>query len=247
MKNLIKFLSLGLTLVLLGCGLFKKETKETKVVLVLFDVSGSTKKMRVNFFKNFEKILSRISHGDTIIADRITDASISRSDFFINDLLPPFSPTTTNPRGIKTEKKTADEKLRNKKRDISKRARDIILGTQTTPYTDILSALSVAERVFISCSKGKKILVIFSDMILDTPQYNFEKEKLTDTKIEEIIKKEQKNLSNLSGVKVYIVGATAETTDKYFIIQNFWRRYFEECGATLLKSDYGATLLRFEE
>ncbi len=85
--------------------------------------------------------------------------------------------------------------------------------------------------------------------ILLGSEYNFEKDKLTDKKIGEIIAKEntQKRLPDLKGVKVYVVGAKAATREQFYNIQNFWLRYFKECGANLLKENYGSALLNFDE
>ncbi len=58
--------------------------------------------------------------------------------------------------------------------------------------TDILSSLHVAERVFKQYKNKKNILVIFSDMIEESDDYNFKNVQKTKKRIEEIIRKEKK-------------------------------------------------------
>jgi len=56
--------------------------------------------------------------------------------------------------------------------------------------TDILSSLNMAdERVFrgLVGNDYTKMLVIMSDMMEDSDVYNFEKQKLPDSKVDEII------------------------------------------------------------
>jgi lysophospholipase L1-like esterase len=86
-------------------------------------------------------------------------------------------------------------------------------------------------------------------MIEDSSEYNFEKERLSDKRIAEIIAAERvkKRLPDLKGVKVYVTGAKAPTREQFYNIQNFWLRYFKECGAELPKENYGSALLSFDE
>lgn len=241
----LKILSL-IIIILLGCGV---PPRETKTVMVLFDVSGSTVKERNAYITAFEeKILPKITHGDVIVADKITQASISLSELFVNKSFPSFLPDIMkNPRQVKREQEEADKRLKGEKEKIITTVRENILQG-AAPYTDILSAMHTAERVFNSYPRDKKILVIFSDMVLETKNYNFTSDSISDTRIQEIISNEQfnKQLPNLSGVKVYVVGATAgNNNDRYWSIQNFWNIYFQECGANL--SSYGKKLIIFDE
>lgn len=241
----IKFLSF-IAILFLGC----VDTKEkTKAIVVLFDVSGSTMSFRKNFLNDFQIILDKVTHGDVIVADKITDISIPLSKLIINESMPPFtSPWYESPRKMKRKREKANAELTQKKKEIIKKVEDSIL-TERTIYTDIFSLLQIAESVFKTYPKDKKILVIFSDMIQDTPEYNFEEEKLTDAKIREIIEEEKvkRPLPDLTGVKIYIIGVSAKTTERYFDIWKFWVTYFNECNATLLEENYVARLLIFNE
>ena len=84
----------------------------------------------------------------------------------------------------------------------------------------------MAEKAFKNYNRDKSILVILSDMIEDSSEYNFEKENLKDKRIEEIIKREKtKNrMPDLKGAKIYVIAAGAGGSNKFFAIQNFWFR-----------------------
>lgn len=242
-------------LILIGMGLssceniFKKEQKSKEAIFILFDLSESTNKpeIRKMYLESLNTILSKIDHGDVLIYDKITEASLEKSEPKVKDF-PVFSAPGEAGIIVKAKKKKADEELLEKKKKIVPEVEDFLVakGEKGTSWTTILSSLYVAERVFKLYDREKKILVIMSDMIEDSKDYNFKKENLTDKRIEGIIAKEKSRIPDLTGVKVYVVGATAKTTDKYFAIQKFWLRYLTECDASISKENYGTTLLSFE-
>ncbi len=142
------------------------------------------------------------------------------------------------------------KKQTEKKGEIIGRAETIILRQDVkVGYTDILSSLHIAERVFKNYKRDKNILIIMSDMIEESKDYNFARKNLNKKRTGEIIAKEKgaNRIPDLKNVRVYVTGATAENRDKFFSIQNFWLRYFEECGANLSKERYGSALLNFNE
>ncbi len=230
----------------------KKETG--KAVVVLFDLTASTKKVRNVAFDSFRKVLSAISYGDVIVAAKITESSITEPDIPVKEVFPKFVPVdnwgnpTDNDFLVKAARKKADKDIALKKDSILKAVEGFIFAGDARK-TDIISSLHVAERIFSTYKRDRSILVILSDMIEDSNVYNFERENLTARRIEEIIRRERfrKRIPDLRGVKVYIVPAGTLNTRRYFSIQNFWLRYFRECGANLAKENYGSPLLIFNE
>lgn len=241
MKRYISFLFITLILIT-SCEKIYTENKKVprKTVIFLFDLSASTKEFRNISFETFKKILSTITYGDTIVAAKITEASIVEPDIPIKEHIKEFVPTSDNDIIIKKQKMDADNKLASKKEEILKIANDL-LSSGNSKKTDIMSSLHLAERIFKSYKSDKSILIILSDMIEDSKDYNFERENLTAKRIEDIIKNEKskRGLPDLSGVKVYIITAGRLSSDRYFSIQNFWLRFFKECGANLTKENYG--------
>lgn len=222
------------------------DKQQSKVVIVLFDISDSTKKeqIRKQYLEDFKTILDKINPGDVLVYDRITESSIVKSIPTAEEF-EKLSFLESGPLKSKVLKKQHAEKKNIIINDVEK----MLLKQNKVPYTDILTSLLIAEKVFKSYKKDKSILVIMSDMIEDSKDYNFSKDSLTEKQIEEIIsiEKKKRGFPNLTNVKIYITGARADTSDRFFAIQKFWLRYFKECGADLSKENYGSKLLSFNE
>lgn len=253
---------LFISISLVSCEKLQTEDKKAlkKTVVVLCDLSESTRELKNLYLDSIKKVISSIGHGDVIVVAKITEASIAEADMPIKEVFPEFvakdnmGNPTDNKFLVNQAKEEADKELSLKKEKIIKDARDLLIDNNVDSHkkiirTDILSSLHVAEKVFKNYNHNKLILVILSDMIEDSSEYNFEKENLTDMKIEEIIKKEKtKNkIPDIKGVKVYVVAAGSGNSERFFKIQNFWLRYFKECGATLFKENYGSALIQFNE
>jgi hypothetical protein len=119
---------------------------------------------------------------------------------------------------------------------------------QGTLLTEILDSLNIADIIFHDEKERQKVLVILSDMIQDSKEYKFDKDKITDEYIDNVIRSRQKNklVPDLANVKVYVAGASAADSDKFRAIQTFWARYFTESGADFSPHRYGHSLISFE-
>jgi hypothetical protein len=114
--------------------------------------------------------------------------------------------------------------------------------------TEILDSLNIADSIFHGEKERQKILVILSDMIQDSKEYNFDKDKITDEYINKVIRYRQENnlMPNLTGVKVYVAGASAADSNKFRAVQTFWTRYLTKSGADFSSHRYGHSLINFE-
>jgi hypothetical protein len=114
--------------------------------------------------------------------------------------------------------------------------------------TEILESLNIADTIFHDEKERQKILVIFSDMIQDSKEYKFDKDEITDEYINKVIAHRQKDnlLPNLTGVKVYVAGASATESNRFRAIETFWARYFTKSGADFSPHRYGHSLINFE-
>jgi hypothetical protein len=85
-------------------------------------------------------------------------------------------------------------------------------------------------------------------MIQDSKEYKFDKDKMTDEYIQKIIRhrQEKKLMPSLTGVKVYVAGASAADSNTFRAIQTFWTRYFTESGADFSPYRYGHSMINFE-
>lgn len=228
---------------------------KNKVVFCLFDLSGSTEAAttRRKYADSFKRILDKIAEGDVIVADAITDNPLSQSSFPVNEEFPEFNPGTDNEILVKNKREEFDTQLQQRRDRIAKTASDLLNDqTRKINRTKILDSMQLAESVFNTYKRPRKVLVVFSDMIEASDHYNFKRQTLSEAARRHIIEAEKKagRLPKLSGVRVYVVGAgvgSRASSAMYENIENFWLEYFKAAGADLPKERYGAALITFDE
>ncbi len=250
MKNCIIVLALiFIILSFSACKKTEQPQKPSKTIVVLIDYSESVKDARQDYSDAFKKILPKIKLGDYLFLWKITELSEMEPKPLIDEDFP-IPLQGKNEYYTKRAIEEAEKEMKMKLDSIGKKV-DIFLNSQEqlSKKTAILGSLQIAEKVFKKDRKDKALLVIMSDMIEDSSEYNFETEKLSDKRISEIIANEKRRgrLPDLNGVEVYVVGAKAPSREQFYNIQNFWLRYFKECGANLSKENYGSALLSFNE
>ena len=235
---------------MIGCSTQKDVKASSCVIFVMFDISGSTAdpRIRQQYFDDFQKILAEMRGGEVLIGDLITENTLATLRFRIDVSFPAYD-------ALKENRYTHKRKMQKAVDSAKKMVEKLIFEYPPAPETDLLNAFQAADKVFNGekyKSSTHKILVVFSDMI-ETKRYNFLKEELTQDRIREIINtlRKKNELPNLKGVKVWVAGATAAvrgglSLQKIYQIENFWLRYFEECGADLTKERYSVTLINFE-
>lgn len=243
-----------LVLSLLSLSSCTKEPPPSKVVMALFDLSQSTQNpaIRQKYRDSFQRILDKVGAGDVIVADLITDDPLSQSSFPINEPIEAFNPGTDNPMLVKKKQEEFDDQLKVRRGQLATKAQTLLNDqTRRSNKTKILDAMRLAERVFKTYQRPKKVLVIFSDMIEDSDFRNFQTQPPTDADTTQLLEREKKagTLPDLTGVKVYVIGAAGSQASSavYTAIEKFWLQYFKQAGADLVKERYGAALLDFNE
>lgn len=225
-----------------------------KLVFLLLDLSGSAAREQARdlYLKRAKEIIGGenpkdikdsgwLKPGDRIVISAIQDRSAVKGVFTVNDELPVMNQWVDNKLkywGLMAEKK----------KGIRDRL-DNLLKQPASPATEIMSALVPAQQVFSSFPNfPRKILVIMSDMVEESAQYNFQKRPPDKKDVDRIIAAERKQnrLPDLKGVKVYVVGAGGKSSEDLLKIRDFWLTYFQACGADLNPADYGADLVKFE-
>ncbi len=220
---------------------FGKDKKQPRVMAVLVDMSGSTNRARRTLYRNaFEKIYQNLQQGDRIIVGTITgrsyidfkpvvDAEIPKQSLWVNRI-------------------SYEQNMAKTKKDIQTEVEKLLSRRRGTPHTEIINSLNIADKIFHN-EKRQKILIILSDMIQDSKEYNFERVKVTDQYTSQIIRARQKQnlIPKLNNVKVYVAGASAADPKKFRSIEKFWNRYFVACGADFSLHRYGHSLLEFEK
>ena len=113
-------------------------------------------------------------------------------------------------------------------------------------YTDIFSSLALAEK-YLDGDPRHKVLVLMSDMVEDNPPYKFDamrwREGEADALLTELAAK--RLIPNLSGVCVYVSGASARSAALAGQIGRFWEGYFTRAGADFDPNRYAHVLLHW--
>ena len=221
--------------------LFGKDEKGPRVIVVLVDMSGSTNRARRTVYNEaFEKIFESLGQGDRIVVGTITSRSYIDFKPVVDAEIPKQS--------VWVNRISFEQNLAKTKSNINKQVEGLLSRKKGTPRTEILNSLNIADTIFHN-EKRHKVLVILSDMVQDSKEYNFYRTKVTDSYISNIIRFRKKNnlVPNLAGVKVYVAGATADEPKKFRSIEKFWNNYFEITGADFSTHRYGHSLLEFEK
>ena len=212
-----------------------------RLIVIFVDMSASADQTRRTVCKEaFEKIYQNLRQGDRVVVGTITSRS------YID-----FKPTVDEEIPKKTiwdNRLQFERALTNAKEKIRGEVNKLLVQKQGTPLTESLDSLNIADTIFHDEKERQKILVILSDMIEDSKEGKFDKDKITDEYITHVIRSRQKNnlMPNLTGIKVYVAGASAADSDRFRVVQTFWTRYFTKSGADFSLHRYGHSLISFE-
>jgi len=214
--------------------------KKTRVIVILVDMSGSTNLARRTVYREgFEKIYKDLDQGDRIMVGTITGRSYI--DF------KPVVDVEIPEKSVWVNRIQFERNLTETKEKIRSEVEQLLSKREGTPRTEILNSLNVADTIFHGETR-RKILVVFSDMVQDSREYNFAKVEVTDGYIDKVIRYRQKQnlIPNLKDVRVYIAGASGADPKKFRSVERFWTRYFEKSEADFSPYRYGHSLISFE-
>jgi hypothetical protein len=255
-RLLIAILLAGVSaLVALACGGPPRKADEPrtpKTVVILFDMSDSTRAAvaREMYAETSKVILNTLKPGDAIVCGLITSQSESELRLPINEVFEPPKPKVNTRLMRRAAEKRAEEAAKETIENVKSRVASLLLDQKVSvPRTDILGSLALSERIFRAYDHPKKILVIVSDMLEDSPRIRLSREHLTPERIRALVERERTEgrLPDLHGVKVYVVGASHPDRDRYRAVKEFWFSYFGSVGADITTERYGPTLIRFNE
>lgn len=245
----IIFLLIGMFSFIAGCS--TKKSSPDIVILTLFDISGSTlsKSVRERYRQDFEKVTQGVvnsSRDIVLISGKITENTEATAGELVQQHFAAFGGFTSD------NVMKAKQKRQSAQKESLSGANNLIKGTASK--SDIMSGFLYAGKVFAGYPETKhKILLIFSDMIEQTGQYEFTAEHLTQKRIQEIIEHERKSgrLPQLQGVRIWVIGEAESEKGglppiKITEIENFWLAYCKAAGADLDTGRYNSRLLNFE-
>ncbi|MFI5251135.1 MAG: hypothetical protein ACHQQQ_01780 [Bacteroidota bacterium] len=134
-----------------------------------------------------------------------------------------------------------------------------VVRSKFTYFTDIMAALEQSEglletneednftTIFNRFITGRNklvsenVIILFSDMIHESSEYNFNKPNGCDSKeassiINNLV--QNKRMPNLKGSKIFVDGRTGHSNRMVENIRSFWSKYFKESHADLIAYDF---------
>jgi hypothetical protein len=219
----------------------EKSPQSPRLIIIFVDMSDSANQARHTVCKEaFEKIYRNLRQGDRVVVGTITSRSYIEFKPTVDEQIPK--------KTIWDNRLQFERNLTNTKEKIRRETDKLLSRERGTALTEILDSLNIADILLHDEKERQKILVILSDMIEDSKEYNFDKDKITDEYINSVVSHRQKNnlMPNLTGAKVYVAGASADDSNKFRAVQTFWARYFTESGADFSPHRYGHSLINFE-
>ena len=220
-------------------------------VVVFIDFSGSIQgPARAAYRRDLETgILPFLAAGDRIMIAPIHDKTLTGFRPLAEAALPPMPQfngfvdnTLKHAQHVKETERTIATTRQQLKADVAQ----TFSKPLASRYTDIFSSLAMAEKYFDGDTR-RKVLVLMSDMIEDNPPYKFDAMRWrpgeSDSLLTELAAK--RLIPNLSGVCIYVSGASATSASVAGHIGRFWEGYFARAGADFDPSRYAHVLLHW--
>lgn len=235
-----------------GCGRSSSAAGQNGTAVVIFvDFSGSiTGEDRASYRREIEaEILPSLSAGDRLLIAAIHDRTLTDFRPLVEASLPAkphFNGFLDNVLKFNRNAKEIEEQVLRVKDKTRTEVANVFAKRFSSPQTDIFSSLLLAQKLFYDETR-RKVLVLMSDMIEDSPPYNFERVAWSSATIEKTLSElDAKGLiPKLSGVCIYVSGASAKSAEMAENIGRFWQAYFRRTGADMDPSRYAHVLLHW--
>jgi hypothetical protein len=226
------------------------ETQGTEYV-VFVDFSGSIRPDDQALYKDAltTQIIPTLEPGDRLLIAPITDRTLTGFHPLVDVTLPPmptFSGWKDNLLKHKKQVKEVEAQVPQLKEKIGQQVAGMFARHVGSPQTDIFSSLVLTEKLFHHESRHK-VLVLMSDMIEDDAPYRFEKVSWTPDATRNLLDNlnAQGMVPDLSGVCIYVAGASANSPAQAEQIGAFWNNYFQRTHADTDPSRYAHVLLHW--
>lgn len=195
------------------------------------------------------KIIPSLSAGDRIVIAPITDKTLTDFHPLVEVTFPPkpdFNGWLDNMMKYNRQVKENETQVDRLKETIRVQVTDVFARRSFSQYTDIFSSLVIAKKLFHNESR-RKVLILMSDMVEDHPPYRFDKIPWNPATNQQILSElDAKGLiPDLSGVCVYVSGASAGSAELARNIGQFWQVYFQRARADMDPSRYAHVLLHW--
>lgn len=235
-----------------GCSPSSQAAARRGTAVVIFvDFSQSIRsETKALFRQDIEhRIIPSLSAGDRILIAPINDKTLTEFSPLVEATFPPrptFNGWFDNVLNYNRQAKEIEAQIVGLQENVKTQVADVFGRRYASPWTDIFSSLVIAQKLF-HAEPRRKVLVLMSDMIEDYPPYRFEKVSWSPATNEKILAElgAKGLIPDLSGVCVYVSGASARSADTAAQIGDFWRTYFERSKADMDPSRYAHVLLHW--
>lgn len=261
-RSVFSFLCVaGLAFVSVSC---QPKIVQRRNVVAMIDYSGTIKPETLNIYATTisDNVFMKLSEADRWMLFPIDEGSKIKADHLLEDDM--------SQKGFEkgvTSVTHRDEEIRKKVTEFETQSRDTVFNTvvnqkdvrkQYTNMTDILGALDQISSSLIYDEpvsgptqfwdavagnaeiKTENIIIIFSDMIQESNDLNFQRVALDESSVNKLIEdlKAKKKIPELKDAKVFICGRTGKDNKMIDGVKNFWTKFFIEAHADLKIYDY---------
>ena len=225
--------------------------RHATAVVVFIDFSGSISgDDRTSYKREIEsEILPSLSAGDRLLIAQINDKTLTEFRPFVDATLPAkpdFNGWLNNVLKFNRQAKEIEAEVARLKEKIGADVAHVFTKRYGSPQTDIFSSLLIAQKLFYD-EPRRKVIVLMSDMIEDSPPYDFERVSWSPATITKTLADLDAKgfIPKLPGVCVYVSGASAKSAELAENIGRFWQAYFRRAGADMDSSRYAHVLLHW--
>src|SRR5213083_2657862 len=234
-----------------GCSSSSNARASGTEIIIFVDFSASIHGQDRTLYEQAieNQIVPSLLAGDRLLIASITDKTLTEFHPIVDTTLPPnpeFNGWMNNVLKYKQQEREIRTQATQLKETIRTQVAAAFTRHYSSPYTDIFSSLLIAQKLFHNEAR-RKVLVLMSDMIEDTPEYNFEKIAWSPSAMERLLAElgTKALVPELPGVCVYVSGASAKSAALAENIARFWEAYFRRTGADMHPSRYAHVLLHW--
>lgn len=227
------------------------EAHPATTVVVFVDFSASIQgAARAGYRRDLEtNILPFLAAGDRIMIASIHDKTLTGFRPLAEATFPPmpqFNGFVDNTLKHAQEVKATERRIAEVRQQLAGDVARTFAKPLASRYTDIFSSLALAEK-YLDGDPRRKVLVLMSDMIEDNPPYKFDSMRWRPGDADALLGElgAKRLIPNLSGVCVYVSGASARSAPLAGYIGRFWEGYFARAGADFDRNRYAHVLLHW--
>ena len=220
-------------------------------VVVFIDFSASIHgPNRAAYRRDIEtNVLPFLGPGDRIMIGPIHDKTLTGFRPLAEATLPPlprFNGFVDNTIKHAQQVKATERQIADMRQGLRADVMETFRRPIASQYTDIFSSLAMAEKYFDGDTR-RKVLILMSDMIEDNPPYKFDAMRWRPGDSERLLAelRAKRLIPDLSGVCVYVSGASAASPTMAGQISRFWEGYFKRANADFAPSRYAHVLLHW--